>query len=265
MTRSVLAEKPQPAASAGKTTTTITAGASSSAAPAENKGTAVYKPWALPLYDFLVLWASNVFLWKCRTSEHLLPLFRGALGERHLDVGVGSGYYPAHSVGGAASKVREMTLMDLSPNSLRAAEHRVAAAARASGRDLKLSTVVADATGPFPLPASSQFDSISVFYLLHCIPVAPEAKNSVFDGARRHLAPGGTLAGATILGRERPMNWLAKYIMGLYNRKGVFDNWDDSEKVFTEGLERNFDEVEVWIVGRVMLFKARRPREATRD
>ncbi len=45
-----------------------------------------------------------------------------------------------------------------------------------------------------------KFGSISMFYLLHCLPGPPERKMAVFEHVREVLAPGGVVYGASILG-----------------------------------------------------------------
>lgn len=226
-------------------------------------GAAVYTPWLLYLYDFLVLFVTNSFAWKCSTSKVMLPLFQSTLSENHVDIGVGTGYFPAQAIQSGCS-CKKMTLIDLNPSALAAAKGRVSAAVAAAvpPKHLQVNTIVADATEPLPIPESQDnFTSMTMFYLIHCIPGPPQNKVRVFDVARRHLAEDGVLAGATVLGRSRPMNWLAWILMNTHNRSGIFHNWDDTAKVFEEGLRSNFDEVETWIVGRSFLFRARKPRQ----
>ncbi|CAM1501811.1 Fc.00g037950.m01.CDS01 [Cosmosporella sp. VM-42] len=225
------------------------------AEPSGNAGSAMYTPWALHLYDLWVLWFATLFAWKCSTSKVLLPLFQSTMGEKHLDIGVATGYYPATCIA-KKSSCKEITLVDLNPASLEAAKRRIMAVSSS----IRINTIIADATESLPLAPSEKFNSITMFYLLHCIPGPPERKTRAFDVARQQLATNGVLAGATVLGTSRPMNWLAGRIMSFYNKRGAFDNWDDTEHVFAEGLRRNFEEVEVWGVGRTMLFTARKPR-----
>lgn len=219
----------------------------------QNPGSAIYSGLFIYFYDFWVLLMSNLLAWNCSTTSVQLPLFRSALGRRHLDVGVGTGYYPIHAIGG--SSCEEITLVDLNSTALDVSERRI----KAAHETVTVRQVVADASSPLPIPPIT-FDSISVFYLLHCMPGPPERKTRVFDVLRRHLAPQGMLVGSTILGQGVSMNSFAKGLMAAYNKKGVFDNCGDSQKIFEEGLRRNFEHAEVWRVGMVMLFRAQRPR-----
>ncbi|KFA69324.1 hypothetical protein S40285_09091 [Stachybotrys chlorohalonatus IBT 40285] len=224
----------------------------------KNPGAAAYSPWVLYLYDWLVLFVTNSFAWKCSTTQDMLPLFQGALSQKHLEIGVGTGYFPAQSLK-SGSACKSITLVDLSPTALSAAAHRISAAVPPQ-QGVKINTVIADATKPLPIPPTDKFGSITMFYLIHCIPGPPEAKNQVFNVARQHLASEGVLVGATVLGRSRAMNWLAWILMNTHNKTGIFDNWEDTEKVFEKGLRDNFEQVETWIVGRSMLFRASKPR-----
>lgn len=240
--------------------------------PAQNAGTMVYFPLFLNIYDFTILWLSNTYLWECPTLTTQLPFFRGALGRRHLDMGVGTGFYPASAIPDSAC--RELTLVDLNPHSLDKAKFRVESAVekkeeggKVKGRKLQdggleITTLVADATAPLLLPEEAKFDSISLFFLLHCIPGPASRKNAVFDAVRPHLAQDGVLVGTTILGPEsKACGWVDGAILRLYNTCGIFSNWQDTREGFEEGLRRNFGEVDVRVEGRVMLFTARRPKQ----
>lgn len=222
-------------------------------APEQNSGSTFYNPLTLPLYDLWVLSISNTLAWRCSTTSVLLPFFHSTLGKHHLDVGVGSGYYPVHGLAG--SPCTHLTLADLNPLSLETSRRRILA----SHPKVTVTTLVADASQPFPA-LEEKFDSISLFYLLHCMPGPPEAKTRVFTNMARVLKDDGVLSGCTILGREAEMNWFARALMWLWNSRGVFDNWEDSRTVFEGGLRREFREVEVWVVGRILMFTARKPR-----
>ncbi|KAG9251778.1 S-adenosyl-L-methionine-dependent methyltransferase [Emericellopsis atlantica] len=230
--------------------------ASPATAPDSKAGTSIYNPHVLNFYDAFVLGFSNDYAWKCPTETVLLPLFQSAIGKRHLDVGVGTGYFPATAVARDVDKVcQELTLLDLNPNTLQMAKQRVESVA---GSAVRVDTVTGDATQALPLEGRV-FDGMSLFYLLHCMPGPTASKLRVLDMLRPHLAPGGTLVGATILGEEAAMNPLARLLMSLYNWKGIFGNWEDNKKEIDCKLRGLFADVETWVVGRVMLFRARKP------
>ena len=74
-------------------------------------GQAVYTPFAIKVYDIVVLTISNRLAWKC-PMELQLNFFNQNISSRHLDVGVGSGYYMNHCSFPAPKEV-ELALMDL--------------------------------------------------------------------------------------------------------------------------------------------------------
>lgn len=86
----------------------------------QQSGAKVYNPFTLSLYDWWVLNISNKYAWKCPTDTRLLPFFLHHMGETHLDIGVGTGYYLKH-----APATHAISLMDLNPDSLKIAASRV--------------------------------------------------------------------------------------------------------------------------------------------
>jgi SAM-dependent methyltransferase len=211
------------------------------------RGAAVYTPLTLKLYDWWVLGVSNRFAWQCPTDTVLLPFFRKHMGRRHLDVGVGTGFYLAHA---GVSPGTQLSLMDLNDNSLQAA-------ARRSG--LQAACIRHDIMQPLPLSPDTMFDSVSLFYLLHCLPGTIADKEKAIIHLKAHLAPSGVLYGATILGDGAGHNWLGKRLMALYNRKGIFGNKTDSLDALAAMLRQHFADVNVRQQGKVALFTAASP------
>lgn len=213
------------------------------------QGAAVYTDRVLKIYDRWVLGFSNHYAWKCPTNAVVLPFFQQYLSANHLDVGVGSGYYLAHSSDKQGQKV---TLLDLNENSLRAAATRIA--------HLQPSLVRDDVLQPSGALGDRRFDSISLFYLLHCLPGDMADKGrTVLSTLVPHLTPGGVLYGATILGDEAKHNWIGRRLMALYNRKGIFGNRHDTQASLQSVLTERFAKVAVWQVGKVALFRAEMP------
>jgi SAM-dependent methyltransferase len=213
---------------------------------------AVYTPIVLRLYDWWVLEVSNRLAWQCPTSTVLLPFFAEHLGARHLDVGVGTGYYVVHA---DVARRAELTLLDLNENSLRAA------AARGGAR---ATTVRHDVTQPLPASLHDRFDSVSLFYLLHCLPGSMLEKEVVIAGLKSALASGGVMYGATILGDAAGHNGFGRQLMRIYNRKGIFGNRTDTLESLEAALRRHFGHVEVRQQGKVALFVAREPLKGER-
>lgn len=215
-------------------------------------GGAIYSlPGLLSIvYDSFVLGISNSYIWRCSTKQILLPFFAARQSSHHLDIGVGTGYYLAET---RTSTTANITLCDLNHDSLQAAKTRL----KTIGVDAKI--LQHDIEKPLPL-GRERFESISLMYLLHCMPGPPERKTAIFDHLKTNLTDNGVLFGSTILGRGAEHNLAGKTLMYLYNRAGVFGNSQDGAAIFIESLKRNFEEVEASVVGVVLLFTARKPR-----
>lgn len=217
------------------------------------KGAAVYSPLVLRLYDWWVLGVSNRFAWRCATRKVLMPFFRRHIGPFHLDVGVGTGFYLK---GARIPRSTKVTLMDLNAGSLEAARQRIVQGAAR--------TVTHDVMTPMPPSLGYGFDSISLFYLLHCLPGTMAEKGAVFGHLKHHLARTGVLYGATILGDGAGHNALGRRLMALYNRKGIFGNRSDTAAALEHALTAHFSDVQVRVVGKVALFEARSPKVGIR-
>ncbi|KAL1994059.1 hypothetical protein VTN49DRAFT_2728 [Thermomyces lanuginosus] len=213
------------------------------------KGAAIYNPFVLRIYDLCVLGFSNSYAWGCPTKSVLKPFYRQHLGRRHLDIGVGTGYFLQD-----IPKDIDLTLIDLNPNALETARRR-------SGRE-SVKCIQHDVTQPLPEDQlhSEQFDSIALFYLFHCVPGGSQ-KVQLLRRLKPYLAEGGVVYGATVLGQGVQHNFIGRLLLALYNRKGIFSNWDDSQEMFENELRQHFDKVETKLVERVLLFSASGPKK----
>lgn len=209
-------------------------------------GAAVYSPLTLKLYDAWVLGISNRFAWHCPTREVLQPFFDRNVGPRHLDVGVGTGYYPANA---KLPDTTHVTLLDLNPSSLRAAKQRLGRADTA--------ILQHDIVKPVDASQHQRYDSISLFYLLHCLPGDMTDKAEVFANLKPCLKDKGVLFGATILGDSADHNRFGRKLMDIYNKKGIFGNRADSVAGLRLALEQHFVQVSIEVVGKVALFSGR--------
>jgi Methyltransferase domain len=210
------------------------------------RGQRIYTPVVLRAYDLVVLKFSNRFAWRC-PSATMLEQYDRHVGRRHLDLGVGTGWY----LDRCRWPVEEpqITLLDLNENSLRLAARRLARYAPQTAR--------ANVLDPLPLE-DARFESAAANYLLHCLPGRIESKaQTLAANVRPHLVPGGVLFGATILGRGTTHTRLGRRLMKLYNAKGIFSNADDDEHGLQRGLASALDDVEIAVVGAVALFSAR--------
>lgn len=221
---------------------------------------AIYKPFLLPIYDAFVLGFSNAFAWCCSTKNVLLPFYREHLtnSKNHLDVGVGTGYYPLRSLDLLREGTR-IVLMDITPHTLNLVTSRLENDAGLQ----QVESVFHDATKPWDRPAHlAKFDSISFFYVFHCMSGSSikEKADAVCGSLKHHLDPeNGVFYGATILGVEAKHNFLGSILMKLYNRKGIFGNLNDKESDLRDALKGHFQEVDVTREGKVALFKAKKP------
>ncbi|WP_449567258.1 class I SAM-dependent methyltransferase [Lelliottia nimipressuralis] len=216
-----------------------------------DNGTKIYTPLTLKLYDWWVLNISNQFAWKCPTEQYLLPHFLKNLGHKHLDIGVGTGYYLTH-----APSDCKISLMDLNTASLNAASVR----ARNSQILQKINHDVFD---PYPVHLNNQFDSISMFYLLHCLPGSMPDRGPIIENAKMALTDDGVLYGATNLGEGVRHNGFATKLMHTYNRKGIFSNFQDSKDELEIILSNHFKTVDITVKGTVALFSASRKNNHT--
>ena len=217
------------------------------------RGHAVYTKTNLALYDAFVHGFSNRWIWKCET-EKLLDLYRSHISTNHLEVGVGTGFFPAHVL--SDGQIR-LALLDINRNCLERAAKRLAAYRPEIHQENVLE--------PFVLKGA-RFDSIAVNYVLHCLPGRLENKAAaVFDHLAPHLQDDGEIFGATLLGSEiqRPLS--ARVWMAHYNRKGVFSNSQDSLGGIMEVLSARFRTFNVEVCGCAVLFWGKGLREAYRN
>ena len=209
-------------------------------------GASVYSPTILKLYDFGVLGLSNRFVWQCPTKTVLLPFYKEHLGLKHLDVGVGTGFYIARA---GLTRSHQVSLLDLNENSLQAAAAQV--------KQAKVRTFMRDVMQPSSEPADTGYDSISLFYLLHCLPGTMDDKETAIANLKHYLSKDGVLYGATILGDEVAHNPIGRMLLKLYNDKGVMHNMADTLDNLQRMLRRQFQNVQIRRHNKVALFVAR--------
>jgi 2-polyprenyl-3-methyl-5-hydroxy-6-metoxy-1,4-benzoquinol methylase len=205
-------------------------------------GQAVYTRRALKAYDLVVLTVSNRWIWKCPTAE-LLQHYNQHVSANHLDVGVGSGYFPDRCR--FPSPEPKVALMDLNPETLQYASQRIARYQPTTYRRNVLQPIEFDDAG---------FDSVSINYLLHCLPGTMQSKAVVFDHLKPLMNPGAVLYGSTLLHEGVPRNWIARRLMNVYNRKGIFSNQADSLEQLQMALHDRFQDVTVKVIGCAALF-----------
>lgn len=208
-------------------------------------GQSIYTPRILTLYDFSVLTLSNSFLWRCPTSR-LLHHFNQNISANHLDIGVGSGFFldkcnfPGHRP--------RIGLMDLNPSAIK---HTAARIVRYNPEEY-----IHNIYEPIDF-FSPKFNSISLNYLLHCLPGNLADKCVVFDHIQSLADPGAICFGSTLLGDGVSLNWGAKHLMSFYNKSGIFSNSRDNAHNLEKELAKRFDIISFEIVGATALFSGR--------
>lgn len=212
-------------------------------------GQAVYNRWVLAAYDIGVLEISNRFVWRCPT-ERLRRLYDDHASARHLDIGVGTGYFLDKARWPTPNPA--VTLVDLNQNALRTASTRIS---RFAPR-----TAVRNALEPVGELSGAPFDSVGVNYLLHCLPGDLETKaGQLLASIRPTMAPHAVLFGSTILTTAATLSGPARRLLAFYNRKGVFHNVADHAEALDRVLGAAFAHHRVELVGGVATFVASDP------
>jgi hypothetical protein len=212
------------------------------------RGQADYSRLLLDLYDPIVIGVVAGLVWHV-PGEPLLDGYRRNIREPHLDVGPGTGYCIERSGLPDGSRV---TLLDPNPNVLRHASRKL-------GRYV-VTAVEADVLKP--LPVEGPFESAGMNMVIHCLPGPLTRKALAIRNVAAVLSSTGTLFGATILGRSGEHGWLAHRVLTAFNKRGAFDNLDDTEDGLREILSASFEDVELETVGSAAIFAAGRPRTA---
>ena len=180
-----------------------------------------------------------------------MDLYRTRIPDRHLDVGPGTGYLIDHS---GIPDGSHITIVDPNPNVLRHATRRL--------RRLDITAVEADVLKP--LPVEGPFDSAALCLVIHCLPGPLTRKAAAVANIAAVLAPDGVFFGASVLGRSGQHTWLGRRVLAAFNRRGAFDNLDDSVDGLREILAASFETVELETFRSVVLFSASKPRATKR-
>jgi hypothetical protein len=205
---------------------------------------AIYTPFMLSFYDRLVHGLSNRFAWRCPT-ERMIALYRDNLSSRHLEAGVGTGFFINRA---NPPSFEELTLLDINRHCL----------ARSARRLARYHPLQCETNLLAPIASELEpADSVGLTYVLHCLPGTMSAKLKVVDHLRPAMNKNAVLFGATILGRGIEPNAPAQFLLRLYNGKGVFNNLDDDLAGLTGGLKSRFSQVDIETRGCVALFRAR--------
>lgn len=209
------------------------------------RGQSDYNELLLRLYDPLVLGPIARYVWRF-SKDRGVRLYREHIRPNHLDVGPGTGYFLEHAGLPEGSKV---TILDPNRTVLRHVTRRL--------RNLDVTAVEADVLKP--LPVAGPFDSAAMSAVLHCLPGPLERKAVAVANVAGVLAPGATFFGATVLGRSARHTRLGRAFLTAFNRRGAFDNLDDTEEGIADILRRSFRQVTIETTGGLALFTATGP------
>jgi SAM-dependent methyltransferase len=210
------------------------------------RGQADYTRLLLNLYDPIVIGFVASAVWRF-PAEPLIEMYRANIRDRHLDIGPGTGYAIDHSGLPEGSRV---TLVDPNRNVLWHASRRL--------RRFDVTAVEADVLKP--LPVDGPFESAALSLVIHCLPGPLSRKALAVKHVAEVLAPTGVLFGASVLGRSGQHTWLARRVLSAFNRRGAFDNLDDTEEGLREILQASFGHVELETIGSIAIFSASSPR-----
>jgi ubiquinone/menaquinone biosynthesis C-methylase UbiE len=208
-------------------------------------GQAVYTARFLRFYDLLVLRFNGHIAWRCG-PERLLQMYDEHVSGRHLDIGVGSGFFLDRCRYAVESP--EITLMDLNPNPLQAAAERL--------KRYRPQTHQANALEPFGLPPGA-FDSVGLNWLLQCLPGDMTSKGVVFDHCRTVLAPGGVVFGSVVLTGGVEHTRFSRWWLDKLNRSGTVCNRDDDLDTLRAQLDQRLEDAQIEVVGSVAIFSGR--------
>lgn len=209
-------------------------------------GQAGYTPWFLSTYDRWVLGFMARYVWRSPIPP-AVDRYRRHVGQRHLDVGPGTGYFLAES---GLPPETEVTLLDPNTNVL---DH----ASRTLDGQMKLTSVEADVLKP--LPVEGAFDSVGLNFVLHCLPGPQTRKAAAIRNIAAVLEPDGVLFGGTLLGLSANHSLPARAVIRIGNWQGGFDCLDDTEQGLRAILEESFENVEVEAGPSIAYFTATKP------
>ncbi|PIG90085.1 hypothetical protein AARAC_001917 [Aspergillus arachidicola] len=222
--------------------------------------TSKYPSIVLYFYDAWLMNFANPYIWRCSTKEVLVPLHQRNIGIHHCDIGCGTGYYLVRHK--YPSPKTTIALLDLKSTPLSTTCARLDRSHPTVEVYHHRHDILSIEQIP-PAPPSADcagYDSISITYLIHTLPVRPEEKVKVFAKAKAAIKPSGVVFGATVLGYGPWHSWASRLLLRVLNWEGRLSNIDDNVEVFIQGLRDNFKHVKVDVVGSVFVFEAKRPK-----
>jgi len=207
----------------------------------------IYSRKIISIYDLMVYGIANPYIWFCPNTI-LQANFERYMTSNHLDVGVGTGYLLNKAADAANEADFTLSLLDMNQDCLNKTELRL--------QRYNPSTIVHNILEPLDSSASV-YESISVNYLIHCIPGSLNEKCQIISNLKAALDKNGVIFGATILGIKSAPKFHTRCVLRFYNFIGLFNNIDDDKNALERELKKIFSNVEIRVVGSVALFSAR--------
>ena len=208
-------------------------------------GAAVHSKLVLAVYDLEVLGFELPVIFGC-PARRIRQLYDANVSGRHLDVGVGTGYFLDRCRFPVPRPV--VHLMDLNENCLATTSRRIA-----RYEPVAHLWNVLDA----PPPGLPRFGSIGASNFLHCLPGNMASKEAVFRNLAPLLEPGGVFFGTTVLGKGVDAGPLYRWINGVFNKASIFSNLEDGAAELEAALRKNFAKWSLEVVGTMALFTGR--------
>ena len=181
-------------------------------------------------------------IFKC-SLRRIKKFFNTHITSRHLDVGVGTGYFL--DIGKFPVQNPTIHLMDLNKNSLQKTSRRI----NRYNPKLHQCNVLDPIKKKLPI-----FNSISAMNLLHCLPGTMLEKEVVINNLKPFLGNDGVFFGITVLGENVNGGFLYRFTNSLYNDKAIFSNLHDNAIDLEVILKKNFNSYSVDVEGTVALF-----------
>lgn len=205
---------------------------------------AIYNALTLKFYNLWVLRLSNKWIWRCPTQLQLLH-FQQHIGVNHLDIGVGTGYYIKHC---RFMENAALSFMDINPSCLQYAYD--------VNQKRKPKLYCHDVFDSYQV-FGERFDSISINYLLHCLPGSMAFKATALNNICAWLKPEGKLFGSTILSDDHLHTPSSRALMRFYQNKHIFVNQQDTLSALSAELHHQLHEVDIEVIGCVALFSGK--------
>jgi ubiquinone/menaquinone biosynthesis C-methylase UbiE len=197
---------------------------------------------SLFFYDFILYGIISKYAWGC-SIQRLDAHYRKYAGSNHLEVGVGTGYLLNRVM--FKSTQPRLALMDLSQACLEKTKRKVSRYAP----EIYVQNILEPIQQTIPV-----FDSISINYVMHCIPGSFKEKSVAFTHLKTLLSGNGVLFGTTVLSEGVSKNILAKLAMWMLNVLGVFNNRKDNTYDLEAYLKNNFQVLEFEVIGVTAVF-----------